>query len=241
MKREELFLSVVIPFFNEEPNLRELIAELIAVLDRIDGSCEVVLVDDGSTDGGWQLAVELSRNESRLRRGRLPRRQGQSAALAAGFAMARGRWLVTMDADCQNDPRDILEMLPYGEQCELVCGVRVDRHDSLLRKLSSRVANKVRGWFLGDGISDTGCSLKMMRRELVRRLPTFNGMHRFLPALLQLQGARVIEIPVHHRSRQHGRSKYGVHNRLWRGIIDLLAVRWLQARWVNPGTPRETE
>jgi glycosyltransferase involved in cell wall biosynthesis len=173
---------------------------------------------------------------------RFPRNQGQSAALVAGFRAARGEVVVTLDADLQNDPADIprlLELLGSGAGCDMVSGIRQKRRDGFVRLFASRIANKVRNWVVGDSVSDVGCSLKAYRRAFLVKLPAFNGLHRFLPALFQIQGARIRELPVSHRPRVHGVSKYSINNRLWRGLHDLVGVRWLQKRWVDPSLAEE--
>jgi len=226
-------LSVVIPFHDERDNLEPLVRELLEVMEALGRSFEILLVDDASGDGGLELARRLAAGAPQLHLLHLARQRGQSAALAAGFAHARGELVVTLDADLQNDPRDLPALLELAADHDLVSGVRAKRRDSLLRRLSSRVANRVRDRVLHDGISDVGCSLKVMRAELLEGLPVFDGMHRFLPALLAMRGARTAEIAVNHRPRQHGVSKYGIRNRLWRGVLDLFGVRWLQARWLD--------
>jgi len=235
-------ISVVIPFFDERENLPELVVELARMMDSLpERTFEVVLVDDCSTDGGSEVAAALARADPRLRLLRHARNYGQSAALASGLAATRGAVVVTLDADLQNDPADVPRLLAALEGFDLVSGVRTKRRDSWLRRVSSRVANHVRDAVLHDGISDVGCSLKAYRTELLRELPVFDGMHRFLPALLALRGARIREIPVHHRPRRHGESKYGVHNRLWRGLADLCGVRWLQRRSLGHREVEEIE
>lgn len=227
-------VSIVVPFYNERDNLPILTDELVRMMDAAgETAFEVLLVDDCSDDGGLEAATELARSEPRLRLLRHLRNYGQSAALASGFAAARGGIVVTLDADLQNDPADVPRLLAALAECDAVSGVRAERHDSLLRRVSSRLANRVRSAVLHDGISDVGCSLKAYRADLLRELPLFNGMHRFLPALIALRGARIREIPVRHRPRRHGTSKYGVHNRLWRGLADLRGVRWLQKRSIG--------
>ncbi len=225
-------ISVVVPAYNEEANLEELAAEIHAAL--AGRRYEVVFVDDGSSDGTPELLARLAAADPRVRCFRLPRNRGQSAALAAGFHRARGAVLVTLDADLQNDPRDIARVLDaLDDGFDVVSGVRAERHDSWVRKLSSRIANRVRDAVIHDRVTDVGCSLKAYRAQVVARVPTFSGMHRFLPALARMEGARVREIPVAHRPRRHGVSKYGIHNRLWRGLADLAGVRWLQKRWID--------
>lgn len=227
-------LSIVVPFFNEETNLRLLVEEIEEALGGLAQTYEVLLVDDGSTDRSLEVARELCADRPRLRVLRLRRNSGQSAALAVGFRAARGSVVVTLDADLQNDPRDIPMMVAQLGDCDLVSGVRTERHDDWVRRMSSRIANRVRNLVVHDQITDVGCSLKAYRREFLEGLPTFDGMHRFLPALVQMFDARVKEVPVNHRPRIHGESKYGIGNRLWRGLLDLAAVRWMQARWVDP-------
>lgn len=229
MERPEI--SIVIPAFNEEGNLVELVAEIHSAL--AGRSYEVLFVDDGSTDSTPEVLSCLAAENPRVRWRRFAVNRGQSAALAAGFCRARGAVVVTLDADLQNDPADIPRLLEALEGVDVVSGVRRVRHDSLLRRFSSRLANRVRNAVIHDSISDVGCSLKAYRAEFLRRVPPFDGMHRFLPALARMEGARVCEIPVSHRPRLSGESKYGIHNRLWRGLVDLAGVRWLQRRWIG--------
>jgi hypothetical protein len=150
--------------------------------------------------------------------------------------------VVTLDADLQNDPADVPRLLAeIAGPCDVVCGVRVERQDTWVRRLSSRIANAVRNRLTGEAIADVGCTLRVMPTALAARVPLFDGMHRFLPTLLRLSGGRLREVPVHHRPRRHGRTKYGIHNRLWRGIADLFAVRWMQRRWIDPRWVEEVE
>jgi dolichol-phosphate mannosyltransferase len=190
----------------------------------------VVLVDDGSSDGTAAWIREAAHRDSRVRALLLDRNSGQSAALAAGLGRASGSIVVTLDADGQNDPADIPSLLAALERADVASGVRARRADTWLRRASSRIANGTRRVVLGDRITDIGCSLKAYRREALLGLPPFLGYHRFLPALCQFRGARVVEVPVSHRPRLHGASKYGVHNRLWRGLRDLAGVLWLKSR-----------
>ncbi|MGH9381128.1 MAG: glycosyltransferase family 2 protein [Thermoanaerobaculia bacterium] len=229
-------LSLVIPAYDEAESLPTLAAEIHDALRGSPWSYETLVVDDGSRDATPAVLARLARQDPRIRAVRLERNSGQSAALAVGFDRARGAIVVTLDADLQNDPADIPKLVwtLTSADIDAVSGVRTERHDTRLRRLSSRVANAVRRRVLRDGITDVGCSLKAYRREILVELPRFHGMHRFLPALIQLYGGRVLEIPVRHRPRLHGCAKYGVHNRLWRGIADLMAVRWMQQRWIRP-------
>jgi dolichol-phosphate mannosyltransferase len=223
-------LSVVIPAYNEAPNVEPCYRELVEVLAAGGRAFEVVFVDDGSTDDTAAAVRRLARADPRVRLLRFRRNAGQTAALDAGFRAARGAVVVTMDADLQNDPRDIPRLLAALAGQDAVCGWRVDRRDPWTKRLASRVANPVRNWFTRDGVHDTGCSLKAFRREALQRLHLYRGMHRFLPALLQMEGFRVAEIPVSHRPRRAGVSKYGNWRRLWTGVADLWAVRWMARR-----------
>jgi glycosyltransferase involved in cell wall biosynthesis len=226
-------LSAVVPAYNEVECMPALLAELRAALDATGRTWEMVLVDDGSGDGTGEAMETARAADARIRVLRLERNAGQSAALAAGLLRARGDVLVTLDADLQNDPADIPALLAALDGADVVSGVRATREDDWLRRVSSRVANGVRRAVLGDRVTDIGCSLKAYRREALDGLPLFTTAHRFLPALCQFRGARVVEIVVAHRPRRAGRSKYGVGNRLGRGLWDLVGVRWLRGRMMR--------
>ena len=225
-------ISVVVPAFNEAESLPEFLAELRAALDATGRSAEVLLVDDGSDDATPAVLARERARDRRLKPLRLERRAGQSAALAAGLARARGSVIVTLDADLQNDPADIpalvAELARSGAAA--VAGYRVDRQDSGWKRLQSRIANGVRNRLNHETIRDTGCSLKAFRAEALRAVPLFNGMHRFLPTLVRMGGGQVTEVPVHHRPRRFGQTKYGMWNRGLRALVDALAVRWMQGR-----------
>jgi glycosyltransferase involved in cell wall biosynthesis len=236
-------LSVVIPVFNERANLGPLLDEITRVFSEL--AHEVVVVDDGSTDGSLEELDRLSSEYSELCVVSLESHGGQSAALAAGFDAARGQFVLTMDADGQNDPADglrLLEALRESSSATVAVGYRMQRVDSRWKRLQSRVANLGRDWITGDHVKDTGCSLKVMPRAAIGRLPMFQGMHRFLPTLLRRDGEVVIEVGVSHRPRWSGKSKYGAWNRLWAGIRDAFGVRWLLRRRLGysiRGKPRE--
>lgn len=238
MTRPEL--SLVIPLYNEEENLIDLVAEIRAALDPLGRTYEALFVDDGSIDGSLAVLVELAAADPHLRVLHHARNAGQSAGLATGFRHARGSIVVTLDADLQNDPADIPRLLArLDEGFDAVSGVRRDRRDSWVRRMSSRIANAVRNWATDESITDVGCSLKAYRREFLADLPMFTGMHRFLPTLVRWNGARLTEIDVNHRPRLHGVAKYGIGNRLFRALADLYAVRWMRTRWIAPGNTRE--
>lgn len=234
-----LGLSLVIPVFNEEGNLALLVEEIHSALATYPDDYEILFVDDGSTDNSLQQLRELAARDAQLRLLRLLKNCGQSAAFDAGFHAARAPLIATLDADLQNDPADLPRLLSELPDCDVVCGVRTDRRDPWLRLISSHLANSVRNRLTRDSITDVGCSLRVYRAEFLRSVPMFDGMHRFLPTLLRKQGARVKEVRVGHRPRLHGQGKYGIHNRLWRGIADLLAVRWMLKRWIDQQTVQE--
>ena len=218
-------ISVVFPFYNEEPHLEQLTRELREALETHDLDAEIIAVDDGSTDGGRELMQTVARRDPRFRILKHDRNRGQAAALVSGFAAARAPIVVTLDADLQNLPSDIPRLLEALEGCDLVSGVRVGRQDTWSKRLASKIANTVRKWILQDGVHDVGCSLKAYRTEFLVDLPPFEGLHRFLPALLGARGARIREVPVGHRARLHGTSHYDIWGRLNRGVCDLYRVR----------------
>jgi dolichol-phosphate mannosyltransferase len=223
-------LSIVLPVFNEAQSLPILWEELQAVIKTLDDSAEVIVVDDGSTDASVEFVRLLQVSDSRVRLIRLAANRGLSSALAAGLRAVRGRIVVTLDSDLQSDPRDIPLLLAELERWDAAVGWRQARRDPWLKRLSSRIANRVRGAVLGDEVRDSACSLRAMHRRCVDSLQFFDGFHRFVPALLRQAGHRVIVVPVHHRARRFGVSHYGVRNRAWRGVVDMLGVRWLDAR-----------
>ncbi len=228
-----LRLSIVVPAFNEAENLEPLHRDIRSSLGDLEIDHEILFVDDGSTDSTPRILDRIATHDPSVRIVRLTRNSGQTAAFAAGFRAAKGEVIATLDADLQNDPADLPRLLAELEDCDVVCGVRQNRRDGWLRRVSSRIANGVRNRLTDESITDVGCSLRVFRRTLVEDLPLFTGMHRFLPTLLRLQGGRIREVPVHHRPRLHGESKYGVRNRLWVGLADLFAVRWMQRRWID--------
>lgn len=225
-------LSVVFPVYNEEENVPILLEEIARALDGKGWSYEIVAVDDGSNDRSLDMLRAAKTKYPALRILALEKNTGQTAALDAGWRAATGRFIVSLDADLQNDPADIPSMMRKLEESasDMVIGVRVNRQDTVARKLQSKIGNGVRNWITGDKITDTGCSLKLVKREAIERVRLFTGMHRFLPTLVRMQGYRVTEMPVNHRPRKFGVSKYGAMNRAFRGLADCLAVRWMSKR-----------
>jgi glycosyltransferase involved in cell wall biosynthesis len=228
-------LSVVIPIHNEAPNLEQLYRECTEALERWGRSYELVLVDDGSTDESFAILKRLYQSDRRLRVVRFRRRFGQTAAFAAGFALAQGRLIATADGDLQNDPRDIPALVARLDQgFDIVCGWRKDRKDAFLnRRLPSMIANRVISFATGVRLNDYGCSLKVFRAEVVKPLRLYGEMHRFLPALASEVGVRIAELPVNHRARVHGRSNYGI-SRTIRVLLDLMTVKFLLSYSTRP-------
>jgi len=232
--------SVVVPVYNERENIRPLIEEITAAMDVSGRPYEIVYVDDFSRDGSLEELHRLQQEFKTLRVIAHSRNCGQSAAVASGFAAARGMVIATLDADRQNDPADIPALLAQlTDGTDMVCGVRTKRRDSLIRRISSRVANAFRNAVTGDRVSDTGCGLRVVRRAALAEIPVFNGMHRFLPTLMRFQGFTVREVPVNHRPRTAGVSKYGFGNRAWRGLVDCFAMRWYKSRRIPARRTRD--
>lgn len=229
-------LSVVIPIYNEEPNLDALYREVTDVLTAWGRPYELLLVDDGSRDGSFEILRRIQAGDARVRVIRFRKNFGQTAAFAAGFAAARGRLIVTSDGDLQNDPRDIPAMVDRLERdgLDIVCGWRKDRKDTWInRRLPSMVANALISWATGVKLNDYGCSLKVFKAEVVKPLRLYGELHRFLPALASEMGVRIAEQPVNHRARVHGRSKYGI-SRTIRVILDLITVKFLLSYSTRP-------
>jgi dolichol-phosphate mannosyltransferase len=230
-------LTVVIPVYNEAACIGALLGEMFETLP---GSVdyEVIVVDDGSHDDTPAVLQDLCRDHPRLHVLRHARRSGQSAAIGSGVRAARGQWIVTLDGDGQNDPADIMRLYEMmdnsSDQVALINGHRATRRDSALKRFASRVANTVRARVLQDNTPDSACGLRLFARETWLALPQFDHMHRFLPALVQRQGGETRSLAVNHRERRGGKSKYGIVDRLWVGIVDMLGVWWLQRRYSAP-------
>jgi dolichol-phosphate mannosyltransferase len=230
---EAPILSLVIPCYNEEGNLRALIAAIREAADSLRLPYEVVITDDCSKDKSWEILKELAASDSRIRIQRFAFNCGESAASWTGLKAARGQYLVTVDADLQNDPKDLPKFLEALKKFDCICGTRVDsrgKGDNFIRIASSRIANWVRNKLSGERISDAGCTYRAFKRECIENLKFFKGMHRFLPTLFRIEGFTVTEIPVTNNPRFAGQSHYGVWNRLFASFYDLLAVRWMKKR-----------
>lgn len=226
-------ISFVIPCYDEEGNLPELIKAIRAAMDPLKVSYEVVITDDCSKDRSWEILKEFAAADPRIRPQRLNKNCGESAAQWAGFKSARGRYIVTIDADLQNDPKDMPKFLEALKSYDCVCGTRVatrGQGDTMVKVLSSRIANWVRNKLSGENISDAGCCYRAFKRECIVDLKFFKGMHRFMPTLIKMEGFTVTEIPVTNNPRFAGQSHYGVWNRLFASFYDLLAVRWMKKR-----------
>jgi len=226
-------ISIVVPVYNEEENLPILIPHLSKVLDPLGKSYEMILVDDGSSDGSRKIVKQMASADPRIRLLGFKKNCGETAAGAAGLKAARGDIVITIDADLQNDPEDIPRMLGYLKEYDMVTGWREKRDDSRVKRITSRIANRIRNRLSGEEIRDSGCTFRVYKRECLQDLKLYKGMHRFMPTLVKLEGYRVIEIPIAHHPRRFGVSKYTTWNRMWRAFVDLLAVRWMKSRHIR--------
>jgi len=231
--KEEIDISVVVPVYNEEENLPVLIPHLSEVLGSLGKSYEMIFIDDGSTDGSRGILKEMATQHSSIRIVGFKKNCGETAAGAAGLKEARGKFVITMDADLQNDPRDIPKMLEYLKDYDMVTGWRQKREDSWVKRITSKIANGVRNWLSGEAVRDSGCTFRAYKRECLENLKLYKGMHRFMPTLVKMEGFRVIEIPITHHPRKFGVSKYTTWNRMWCAFIDLLAVKWMKSRHIH--------
>jgi glycosyltransferase involved in cell wall biosynthesis len=230
---ENPLISVVVPCYNEQDNLVPLVTTLRDVIAPLNVPYEIVITDDCSKDNSWDVLKKLAAENPCVRAQRLEKNSGQSAALWAGIKSARGRYVATLDADMQNDPRDLPKFLEAMKNADCVCGNRKAKRaegDNIVRQISSKIANGVRNWITQETVSDSGCCYRMFKRECAANLKFFKGMHRFLPTLFKIEGFTIAEIPVNHQHRLAGVSKYGVWNRVFASSYDLFAVRWMQKR-----------
>jgi dolichol-phosphate mannosyltransferase len=226
-------ISIVIPVYNEEDNIKPLIAELWELLPALGSSYEIIFVDDGSRDRSFEILKATTLQDPHIRIIRFKKNTGQTAAFDAGFKAAQGDIVVTMDADLQNDPHDIPRLVKKIGEFDVVCGWRHQRRDPWIKIVSSKIANFVRNKLSQEEIVDTGCSLKAYKRECLQKLKLFNGMHRFLPTLAKMEGCTVTQVKVNHRNRRFGKTKYTISNRMVRAFTDLLAVRWMKKRHLD--------
>ena len=236
MSSESPQITVVLPCYNEEGNLRPLVAAIREGLEPTKVDYEIVITDDCSRDQSWCVLKQMASEDKRIRIQRFQNNCGQSAAMWAGMKAARGRYLVTLDADMQNDPRELPKFLEALNSYDCVCGSRVESRkegDNVIRVISSRIANNVRNWLSGETISDSGCCYRAFKRECIENVRFFKGMHRFMPTLIKMEGYSVAEIPISTNPRFAGKTNYGVWNRLFASFYDLLAVRWMKSRFVR--------
>jgi dolichol-phosphate mannosyltransferase len=229
----EINLSVVVPVYNEEGNLPILIPQIAKVLGLLGDSYEMIFVDDGSTDGSRKILKEVISQYPQIHMLGFKKNCGLSTALFAGMKEARGKKIVTLDSDLQNDPADIPRLLDKLTEYDMATGWRQKREDPWLKRISSKIANFIRNRLSGEDIRDSACTLRAFKRECIKELKFFNGMHRFLSTLIRMEGYRVIEVPVSHHPRKFGKPKYNIRNRMWRAFIDLLAVKWMKSRHIS--------
>jgi glycosyltransferase involved in cell wall biosynthesis len=230
---EYVEISVVVPVYNEEGSLPLLIPKLAEVLKGLGRPHEMIFVDDGSSDGSPRILKEMASQYPFLRVLRFKENRGLSTALVAGMREARGEKVVTLDSDLQSDPADIPKLLDYLDRYDMATGWRQRREDSWLKKISSRIGNAVLNWVSVDTIQDSACTLRAFKKECIKEIPVFNGMHRFFPTLVKMGGYRIIEVPVSHHPRKFGKSKFNIRNRMVRSFVDLLAVKWMKERTIR--------
>ena len=236
MTEQTVEVSVVVPVKNEAECVADLAREVTEGMDAAAVAWECVWVNDGSTDGTPGVLQEICAKDQRHRWIDLERNYGQSGAMSVGFRAARGTIIASLDGDGQNDPHDFPNLLARLRQgdAEMVNGIRARRQDSLIRKMSSKIANGFRNWMTRESVTDVGCAIRVFKKDCFNNIPVFKGMHRFFPTLVRMQGYRITEIPVNHRPRTRGVTKYGINNRLWVGIADTFAIRWMLWRMVFP-------
>ena len=232
-EKQKMDISIVAPVYNEEENLPILVAQLVDVLKPLGKSYEMIFVDDASTDRSRSLLKEMISRYPQIRIVGFKKNCGETAAGAAGLKAARGDIVITIDADLQNDPKDIPMMLDYLKEYDMVTGWRQKRDDSWVKRITSKIANRIRNTLSGETIRDSGCTYRAYKRECLGNIKLYKGMHRFMPTLVKMEGFRVIEVPIAHHPRQFGVSKYTTWNRMGRAFIDLMAVRWMKSRHIR--------
>lgn len=233
MNSSNITYSIIIPLKNEAENIIPLIEEIVPVMKALDRPWELVCIDDGSTDDTLNLLTTLAQDLKQLRLISFEKNFGQSSAFDVGFKNAKGEFVITLDGDRQNDPKDIPKLLKHVQGADLVCGIRTVRKDTWIKKITSKVANFIRQKICGDKAQDTGCSLKVYRRSCLEKIKLYEGLHRFLPALFDIEGFSIIQVPVNHRERWKGKSHYNFLNRSFNTIADMLAVRWMRKRQLH--------
>lgn len=229
----DIGISVVVPAFNEEENLPILVPQIVDVLRTLGISYEMIFVDDGSTDTSREILRQMASQYPQLHLLAFKKNCGETAAGAAGLKEARGEVVITLDADLQNDPKDIPRMLEYLNDYDMVTGWRQTREDSWVKRVTSKIANTIRNRLSGESIRDSGCTFRVYKRVCLRNIKLYKGMHRFMPTLVRMEGLRVVEVPIGHHPRKFGVSKYTTWNRMWRAFVDLLAVRWMRSRHID--------
>lgn len=227
-------ISVVLPVYNEEGNIENLYREITSVIGPLGYDYEILFVDDCSKDNSLDIIKRIHKNDPHVKYISFEKNSGQSAALYVGFQNASGDTIITLDADLQNDPADIPAMLEYYNEYDLVNGWRKNRQDTFSKRIGSKIGNTVRNWFTNDNIKDTGCALKIMNSSILKKIKGFKGFHRFIPVLMKLEGAKIIEVPVNHRNRYSGVSKYNNIKRAIQGLYDLIGIKWTISRHINP-------
>ncbi len=230
---EKIEISVVVPVYNEEENLPILVPKLVEVLEQIKTPYELIFVDDGSEDRSRKILKEFSSKYPFLRIIGLKENRGLSTALIAGIRETKGEKIVTLDSDLQNDPEDIPKLLAYLDRYDMATGWRRKREDPWLKRISSKIANSIRNRLSGEEIKDSACTLRAFKKECIRDIKVFNGMHRFFSTLVKMEGFKIIEVPVSHHPRKYGKSKYNIRNRAFRSFVDLLAIRWMKSRQIR--------
>jgi glycosyltransferase involved in cell wall biosynthesis len=232
-EEQKIDISIVAPVYNEEENLPILVSQLVDVLTPLAKSYEMIFVDDASTDRSRSVLKEMLPRVPQIRVLGFRKNCGETAAGAAGLKAARGDVVITIDADLQNDPKDIPMLLGHLGEYDMVTGWRQKRDDSWVKRVTSKIANRIRNALSGETIRDSGCTYRAYKRECLENIKLYKGMHRFMPTLVKMEGFRVIEVPIAHHPRQFGVSKYTTWNRMWRAFVDLLAVRWMKSRHIH--------
>ena len=228
-----MYLSIIIPTKNERDNIQPLVREIASTMQSLNKEYEIIFVDDGSKDGSLDEMIKMKKEFPQIRILKFDKNYGQTSALDAGIRNAKGEIISMLDGDMQNDANDILKLLDELKDCDMVVGIRQKRQDNIIKKISSKIANSVRNKLTNDDIIDTGCPLKVFKKECFNKVKLFTGLHRFLPTLVKLEGYTVKQVPVRHLPRLRGKTKYNIRNRLFKSLRDLFAVRWMQRRYLH--------